>query len=79
MKKAENLLKLTIFAGIILILGTAGASDLGRLTAGECLSKLFLGIAMISGGGTGLKIVAALKSAGQRRTRVYRCAKQNFI
>ncbi len=60
MKNTKNFFKLMIFAGIFIILGTAGASDLGRIALSEIFSQITLGFILIISGKTGLKILKAI-------------------
>lgn len=72
MKKAVNCLKLIIFIGIMIILGTAGASDLGRLEIRECISSLLSGALLIVGGTAGLRLIAIVKELRQKSARAVR-------
>ncbi len=73
MKKAKAILKLTIFFGLAIILGTAGASDLGRLTLLESISQVLFGIILIFAGSAGLRLIkeAKRKRVNFKKRRVY--------
>lgn len=68
MKKLKFLLKATVLSGIIIILGTAGASDLGRIDLEECFSRILLGLALICIGKAGLNM-AKLTSLQRKRPK----------
>lgn len=70
MKKAKTLSKLIIFIGIIIILGTAGASDLERLTLLESISQILLGSIFIFCGTAGLGLLKILKPAKSKREKI---------
>ncbi len=69
MKKAKTILKLSILVGIIIILGTAGASDLGRLSINESLSQIILGIILMFCGNAGLSLIKLCKSGKRKNMR----------
>lgn len=73
MKKLKTILKLTVFAGILIILGTAGASDLGRLSVLEGLSQIILGSIFIFCGSAGLNLIKFFQSAKRKRIGFQRC------
>ena len=66
MKTIQTILKLIIFAGIIIILGTAGASDLGRLSLLESISQGLLGTIFIFSGGAGLNLIKIIRPRHKR-------------
>ena len=57
MKNTKTIFKLLIFAGILILLGTAGASDLERLGTNEILSNIILSLSLILSGRVGLSFV----------------------
>ncbi|MBQ2890818.1 MAG: hypothetical protein IJE44_04135 [Clostridia bacterium] len=67
MKNTKTIFKLLIFAGIFILLGTAGASDLGRLSITEIVSKVTLGFSLILTGRFG---IAVLKHRCAKRKRI---------
>ena len=79
MKKTEDCLKLIIFIGIMVILGTAGASDLGRLEIRECISGILLSASLIVSGTAGLRIMAVVKELGRKNAKVVRRTSKNFV
>ncbi len=72
MKKAKAILKLIILSGVIIILGTAGSSDLGRITLLESISQVILGVILIFCGNAGLNLIKILKPAKRKRVRFAR-------
>ncbi len=72
MKIIQTILKLTVLTGIIIILGTAGASDLGRLSVLESISQVLLGTIFIFLGGAGLNLIKILKPSRRRRARIHK-------
>ena len=69
MKKANILFKLTIMAGIFILLGTAGASDLERIGLTETFSQILLGITLILSGKLGLMILKVKRASIRRKMR----------
>ena len=69
MKKANILFRLTIIAGIFILLGTAGASDLERIGLAETFSKILFGITLILSGKLGLMILKVKRASIRRKTR----------
>jgi hypothetical protein len=69
MKKANILFKLTIVAGIFILLGTAGASDLERIGLAETFSQILLGITLILSGKLGLMILKVKRASIRRKMR----------
>ena len=57
LRKISDFIKLF---GLIILIGTAGASDLGEMGTGEVISYIFLSFSIISFGGM-LKEVSKLK------------------
>ncbi len=67
MKKIKAILKLMVLTGILIILGTAGASDLGRISLLESISQILLGAIFIFCGGAGLNLVKILRPLKRKR------------
>ncbi len=61
MKRLQTLFKMTVFAGIIIILGTAGASDLERLGIEDAIWQIVLGGILTVSGSLGLRAAKAKK------------------
>ena len=69
MKKANFIFKLMIIAGIFIVLGTAGASDLGRIDLSEIISHILFSTILIVSGKLGLKIIKPKHSLIRRKIR----------
>ena len=69
MKKTIILLRLIISAGILIIFGTAGASDLERIGLSEIFSQLILGGSLIMFGRFGLTIIKAKQTIHRKKIR----------
>ncbi len=67
MKNTKTFFKLLIFAGIFILLGTAGASDLDKIGITEILSNSLLSFSFIFVGKIGL---ALLKHRDTKRRRI---------
>ncbi len=67
MKNTKTFFKLLIFAGIFILLGTAGASDLDKIGIAEILSNALLSFSLILVGRFGL---AVLKLRNTKRRRM---------
>lgn len=72
MKTIQTILKLIILSGIIIIIGTAGASDLGRLSLLESISQVLLGIIFIFSGKAGLNLIKILKPRHRRQAKFHK-------
>lgn len=70
MKKIKSIFKLTIFIGIIIILGTAGASDMGRLSVLESLSQIIFGLILIVCGNMGINFIKLISLAHRKRPAI---------
>ncbi|MBE7011867.1 MAG: hypothetical protein E7415_04255 [Ruminococcaceae bacterium] len=69
MKKTSIFLRLVIIAGVFIILGTAGASDLERLNLSEIFPYMLLGVSLIMFGRFGLMLVKARQTSIRRKIR----------
>lgn len=67
MKNTKTIFKLLIFAGIFILLGTAGASDLEKIGITEILPNALLSFSLILVGRCG---IAVLKLRNTKRRRV---------
>lgn len=67
MKKINNSLNLIVFIGVIIILGTAGASDLENLSFSEMLTQMELGIKLVVFGKSGMLFLKVLKAHRQKK------------
>lgn len=72
MKTIQAILKLTVLTGIIIILGTAGASDLGRISLLESISQVLLGAIFIFLGGAGLNLIKILKPYRRKGAKLHK-------
>lgn len=69
MKNLNFIFRLMISSGILIILGTAGASDLERLGLSETLSQILLGAGLFFAGRLGLSLIKAKRAVLRRRVR----------
>lgn len=69
MKNLNFIFRLMIFSGILIILGTAGASDLERLGLSETFSQILLGAGLFFTGKLGLSFIKAKRTVLRRRVR----------
>ncbi len=71
LRKISDLVK---FIGIIILMGTAGASDLGDMGVGETISCIFLSFSILSFGGV-LKELSNIKIRKIRSSAVCKIKK----
>lgn len=67
MKKAKFLLRLMILTGILIIFGTAGASDLERINLADCVSQIMIGGGLILSGKAGLNFLKAARLTRRKK------------
>ncbi len=78
MKNTKTIFKLLIFAGIFILLGTAGASDLEKIKAAEILPNALFSFSLILVGRCGLAVLKLLNTKRRRTVTTRRKAQHEL-